>query len=115
MADIDIYKILSARWKFETSLVKNAISDRAYRAELKANPRKVYAKELGSELPAELKIEIIEEDGISLFLVLPQLIQLLKVSGNSNDTVKSFDDQWNQLQVDLPLLVGAYANWLLTK
>ena len=110
-----IHSLITSRWRFETRLINLAMSNPAYRAELLANPRDVYTKELGSAIPEELNIEVIEEDYTSLYMVLPQLRQYLREESNPNDMSNVLDDSFGEPELDLPLLVGAYTNWLILK
>ena len=52
-------------------LISKAQHDSAFRSELLANPRGAIKRQLGIELPADMKITVVEENARSLFLVLP--------------------------------------------
>ncbi len=66
-----ISEALAKRSEFERKLIIKAWEDEAFRQELLANPKAVYAKEAGRELPDNLKIEVIDEPAGVIKIVLP--------------------------------------------
>jgi hypothetical protein len=68
-----ITEALAKRSEFEHRLIIKAWENEAFRQELVANPKEVYAREVGRELPENLQIEIVEEPPETVKLVLPQI------------------------------------------
>ncbi|MFB8790135.1 MAG: NHLP leader peptide family RiPP precursor [Potamolinea sp.] len=66
-----ISEALAKRSEFERQLIIKAWEDEAFRQELLANPKAVYAKEAGRELPANLQIEVVDEPAGVIKIVLP--------------------------------------------
>ncbi len=64
-------KQISTRREAEEMLISKAQHDSAFRSELLANPRGAIKRQLGIDLPADMKITVVEENARSLFLVLP--------------------------------------------
>lgn len=62
---------LAKRSEFEHRLIIKAWEDEAFRQELLATPKAVYAREAGRELPEDLQIEIVDEPPGVVKLVLP--------------------------------------------
>jgi len=86
----------------QKKLVVKAWSDKAFKAELLADPKGAIQKELGTELPADLNVKIMEEDANTLCLVIPMMPgevegkelseeQLASVAGGG-----AFWDFWNR-------------------
>lgn len=67
-----VSEALTKRSQFEQSLIIKAWEDETFRQELLSNPKAVYARETGQEIPADLQIEVIEEPANTVKLVLPQ-------------------------------------------
>jgi len=59
------------RKDLEIHLITRALKDEAFEQELLANPKAVVEKELGTKLPEELEINVIEETEDTLYMVLP--------------------------------------------
>ncbi len=53
-------------------IVDKAISDRAFRAALEADPKRALAAELGVELPAEVSVRLLTESEREIVIVLPE-------------------------------------------
>ena len=71
----ELKKIISdttnARFEFEQKLIQQAWEDEAFKQELLSNPKAVYARESGQELPKDIEIEILQETANKVYLVLP--------------------------------------------
>ncbi|WP_414756261.1 NHLP leader peptide family RiPP precursor [Anabaena sp. CCY 9910] len=67
-----ISEALAKRSEFERGLIIKAWEDEAFRQELLTNPKAVYARESGHEVPDSFDIEIIEETPGSIKLILPK-------------------------------------------
>lgn len=50
---------------------KFAFEDPAYRKALLANPKEVLAKQMNTELPASLKVKVVEESADTIYLIAP--------------------------------------------
>ncbi len=62
---------LTARKRLEAQLIDRAMKDDAFREELVRDPKGVFARELGINVPASLTIEVLEERPTTVYLVLP--------------------------------------------
>ena len=59
------------RKELEINLITRALKHEDFRQELVANPKAVVEKELGSKLPDDLEIKVLEETEDTLYMVLP--------------------------------------------
>jgi hypothetical protein len=59
------------RKDLEIHLITRALKDEGFKQELLANPKEVVEKELGTKLPDDLEINVLEETEDSLYMVLP--------------------------------------------
>lgn len=66
-----ISQAMNTRSEFEQKLIQRAWEDETFKQELLSNPKAVYARESGEELPNELEIEVIQEIPNKVYLVLP--------------------------------------------
>ncbi|OUL32376.1 NHLP leader peptide family RiPP precursor [Nostoc sp. 106C] len=62
---------VKTRKDLEIHLITRALKDEGFRQELMANPKAVVEQELGSKLPEELEINVLEETEDTLYMVLP--------------------------------------------
>jgi hypothetical protein len=62
---------LKTRKDLEIHLITRALKDESFRAELIANPKSVIEQEIGSKLPDELEITVLEETEDTIYMVLP--------------------------------------------
>jgi hypothetical protein len=62
---------LKTRKDLEIHLITRALKDGSFRAELIANPKAVIEQEIGSKLPDELEIAVLEETEDTIYMVLP--------------------------------------------
>jgi len=62
---------VKTRKDLEVHLITRAFKDEEFRSELLANPKAVVEKELGTKLPEEFKINVLEETETTLYMVLP--------------------------------------------
>ena len=63
---------MNNRLNFENKLVQKAWENETFKKELLSNPRAVYARESGQELPQDVQIEVIQETENKVYLVLPK-------------------------------------------
>jgi hypothetical protein len=59
------------RKDLEIHLITRALKDEGFKREFLANPKVVVEKELGTKLPEELEINVLEETEDTLYMVLP--------------------------------------------
>jgi|GEM_PF-1858368 len=59
------------RKDLEIHLITRALKDEGFKQELLANPKAVVEKELGTKLPEDLEINVLEETEDTLYMVLP--------------------------------------------
>ena len=59
------------RKDLDIHLITRALKDEGFKQELLANPKAVVEKELGTKLPEELEINVLEETEDTLYMVLP--------------------------------------------
>ena len=80
-----ISESLAKRSEFEHGLIEKAWEDEAFRQELLTNPKAVYAKETGHEIPEGFEIEIIDETPGTIKMVLPRNPAPVDVEGELSD------------------------------
>ncbi|MGI2903280.1 NHLP leader peptide family RiPP precursor [Tolypothrix sp. VBCCA 56010] len=66
-----ISEAMNTRFEFEQKLIQRAWEDENFKQELLSNPKAVFARESGEELPKDLEIEVIQETANKVYLVLP--------------------------------------------
>ena len=73
MSEMDkIYQEATAkRDEFESKLVLKAWENEDFRKEFLANPSKVFERELGQKVPANVEISVLEEKGNKIYFVIP--------------------------------------------
>ncbi|MEH1770608.1 NHLP leader peptide family RiPP precursor [Nostoc sp.] len=59
------------RQDIEARIIAKAWKDEAYKQELLTNPKAVIEREFGVEFPADVNVQILEENPTSLHFVLP--------------------------------------------
>lgn len=60
-----------SRRDFEEKLIIKALEDANFKQKLIKNPRAVIAYELGTQLPANIEVKVLEETEHILYIVLP--------------------------------------------
>jgi hypothetical protein len=65
-----------SRTDFESSLIAKAWKDEVFKQELVNNPKAVIEKELEQKLSSSVKIQVLEENSDTLYLVIPQAPQV---------------------------------------
>ncbi len=63
--------VKQTRQEIEALIVAKAWKDDAYKQKLLSNPKAIFEQELGVELAQEIRIQVLEENSTSLYLVLP--------------------------------------------
>ncbi|MBW4450416.1 MAG: NHLP leader peptide family RiPP precursor [Spirirestis rafaelensis WJT71-NPBG6] len=66
-----ISQAMNTRFDFEQKLIQRAWEDEAFKQELLSNPKAVFARESGEELPKDIEFEVIQETTNKVYLVLP--------------------------------------------
>ena len=64
------------RRELESELIAKAWKDEAFKQELINNPKAVYTRELGQQLPENLIIRVVEETADTIYLALPRSPQV---------------------------------------
>ncbi|ACC81664.1 NHLP leader peptide family RiPP precursor [Nostoc punctiforme] len=59
------------RKNIEARIVAKAWKDEGYKQELLTNPKAIIEREFGVEFPAEVSVQVLEENSTSLYFVLP--------------------------------------------
>lgn len=52
-------------------IIERALKDEGFRKQLIANPKAVVEKEFNVNLPADLEVQVLEQDAKKIYLVLP--------------------------------------------
>jgi hypothetical protein len=60
-----------ARKDIEAHIIAQAWKDEAYKQELLSNSKAVFEREFGMQLPAEAKVQVLEENPTNLHFVIP--------------------------------------------
>jgi hypothetical protein len=76
---------LRKRSEFENGLAIKAYEDETFKQQLLADPKKVYAQELGTTIPDSFKIEVLEEKPNTIYLVLPKKNEPAGADGELSD------------------------------
>lgn len=62
---------LKSRLSIEGGLISKAWKDEAFKQELLSNPKAVISRELGTQIPDNVEVKVLEETPTSLYLALP--------------------------------------------
>ncbi|MCY7366709.1 MAG: NHLP leader peptide family RiPP precursor [Chamaesiphon sp.] len=76
---------LRKRSEFENGLAIKAYEDETFKQQLLADPKKIYAQELGTTIPDSFKIEVLEEKPNTIYLVLPKENEPAGADGELSD------------------------------
>jgi Nitrile hydratase, alpha chain len=76
---------LRKRSEFENGLAIKAYEDETFKQQLLADPKKIYAQELGTSIPESFKIEVLEEKPNTIYLVLPKKNEAVEAEGELSD------------------------------
>jgi hypothetical protein len=60
-----------SRQEFEADLVAKAWKDSAFKQELLSNPKATISKEFGTQIPDTIEVRVLEENPLTLYIVLP--------------------------------------------
>jgi len=67
-----ISESINTRFEFEQKLIHKAWEDEKFKQELLINPKAVFERESGQEIPKHLEIQVIQETANNVYLVLPK-------------------------------------------
>ncbi len=59
------------RTQLEAQVIDRAMKDEAFREELVRDPKGVFARELGMNMPEHIQVQVLEESPTTVYLVLP--------------------------------------------
>ena len=76
---------LEKRSEFENQLVVKAYDDESFRQELLADPKSIYERELGTQIPDSFSIEVVEEKPNTIYMVLPRKTEEPGAEGELSD------------------------------
>jgi hypothetical protein len=76
------------RRDLQNELIKKAMTDQTFKQALLSSPKDTIAKFLGTKLPDQVQIKVVEEDQNTFYLVLPPEAPAGK--GFSNEDLESF-------------------------
>ena len=79
--------MLSEKGDYGAVITSLAMKDRSYRTELIADPKGVIERTLGTRLPSEVDVRILEESSKTIFLVLPPFVQGESLVDRGHDEV----------------------------
>jgi hypothetical protein len=75
------------RGAVEEALIRRSLKDETFRQRLLANPKATIEQELGERLPADLKVQVLEETQDTVYLVLPPSRAAGELSDKDLDSV----------------------------
>jgi hypothetical protein len=64
---------MNQRNEFEKLLIEKAMKDKSFRKQLIKDPNAAIEAETGIKIPEKMKIEVLEEDPKTVYLILPQV------------------------------------------
>jgi hypothetical protein len=59
------------RKQLESIVIEKALKDEQFKSELKSNPSQVIGREIGTAIPSNISIKVLEEDPGTVYIVLP--------------------------------------------
>ncbi|MEM7593392.1 MAG: NHLP leader peptide family RiPP precursor [Cyanobacteria bacterium P01_A01_bin.83] len=66
-----------SRRDIEARIIAKAWKDESYKQELLSNPKAIFEREFGVELPEEVSVQVLEENSTTLNFVLPMAPQTI--------------------------------------
>lgn len=80
-----ISQSLAKRDEFERQLVMRTWEDEAFKQELLGDPKAIYAREMGQEVPDLFNIQVLEEGAATIYLVIPRKPEPATAEGELTD------------------------------
>ena len=62
---------VTTRKQLEAQMIDRAMKDETFRQELLRDPKGVFARELGIQLPANINVQVLQESPSTVYLVVP--------------------------------------------
>lgn len=62
---------MNQKQQLEQHIIEKAMKDEQFRVKLQANPKEAIEQELGFRIPDQLKVQVLEENANTFYLVLP--------------------------------------------
>jgi hypothetical protein len=59
------------RQEVEARIIDQAWKDQAYKQELLSNPKAIIEREFGTQFPADVNVQVLEENPTTIYLVVP--------------------------------------------
>ena len=79
---------MNQRQQLEQQLIEKAMKDESFRKQLIENPGAAIEAEFGRKIPESIKINVLEEDANTVYLILPQV-------SNQNSEMELTDAELN--------------------
>jgi Nitrile hydratase, alpha chain len=97
----------SGRAQMERRIVQRSIEDESFRQRLMDDPKGAVEEELGTQLPEEVRVVILEETADTVYLVLPGSTSMagregVELSDRDLEAVAGGGDTWGGLTCALP-------------
>ena len=75
----------AGRAEMKRRLIERSLQDDVFRQQLLADPRAIIEREIGTQLPEDVRVVAVEETADTIYLVLPSASQLGEVGGELSD------------------------------
>ena len=72
----------AGRAEMERRLIERSLEDDVFRQQLLADPRAIIERELGTQLPEDLRVVAVEETADTIYLVLPNTSRAVKAENS---------------------------------
>jgi len=80
----------------EWRLIERSLQDEVFRKQLLADPRAIIEREVGTQLPEEVRVVAVEESAGTIYLVLPSTSMKGAAGGELSDQqLESVADGWD--------------------
>ena len=85
------------RAEIERRVIERSLADESFRRRLLEDPRAIMEQELGVQLPADVRVQAVEETAETIYLVLPSVSPTgegEELSAQELDSVAGGDTNW---------------------